>query len=112
LRPDVDLTEVPEHARRMIRTCLTLADASGELLALRRWAHMLGFGGHFLTKSRAYSVTFTQLRAARTEYQAADARQRDGLPDTALLLNHWTYTAQTDWRTNTRPMPLNRKESG
>jgi Replication initiator protein, pSAM2 len=28
------------------------------------WAHALGFGGHFLTESRRYSVTFGQLRAA------------------------------------------------
>jgi hypothetical protein len=32
---------------------------------------MLGYGGHFLTKSRRYSVTFGQLRAARTEYRRA-----------------------------------------
>jgi len=31
--------------------------AQYELLNLRRWAHMLGFRGHFLTKPRAYSVT-------------------------------------------------------
>ena len=36
---------------------------------LRRWAHMLGFGGHFLTKSRYYSVTFRVLREARTVWQ-------------------------------------------
>ena len=34
---------------------------------------MLGFGGHFLTKARRYSVTFTQLRQARVNYQ----RQQD-----------------------------------
>jgi hypothetical protein len=34
-----------------------------EGLNLRRWAHMLGFRGHFLTKSRAYSTTFTVIRA-------------------------------------------------
>ena len=32
---------------------------------------MLGYGGHFLTKSRRYSVTFGQLRAARTEHRRA-----------------------------------------
>ncbi|MGH4012088.1 MAG: replication initiator [Pseudonocardiaceae bacterium] len=33
---------------------------------LRRWAHMLGFGGHFATKSRRYSTTrqALKLRAA------------------------------------------------
>ncbi len=30
---------------------------------------MLGFGGHFATKSRRYSTTHKQLRAARREYQ-------------------------------------------
>ena len=34
-----------------------------------KWAHMLGYGGHFLTKSRRYSVTFGQLRRARTEHR-------------------------------------------
>ena len=33
---------------------------------LRRWTHMLGFGGHFATKSRRYSTTFGALRAARS----------------------------------------------
>jgi hypothetical protein len=37
--------------------------------SLRRWAHMLGFGGHFLTKARRYSVTFTALRQARITYR-------------------------------------------
>ena len=31
---------------------------------LRRWTHMLGFGGHFATKSRRYSTTHKHLRAA------------------------------------------------
>ena len=42
----------------------------------RQWAHMLGYGGHFLTKSRRYSVTFGQLRAARTEHRRAAAPPR------------------------------------
>jgi Replication initiator protein, pSAM2 len=33
--------------------------------ALRRWAHMLGYRGHFATKSRRYSTTMRALRAAR-----------------------------------------------
>ncbi|MDQ3579534.1 MAG: hypothetical protein M3443_18450, partial [Actinomycetota bacterium] len=36
---------------------------------LRRWAHMLGFGGHFATKSRRYSTTHKALRAARRTWQ-------------------------------------------
>jgi hypothetical protein len=30
---------------------------------------MLGFGGHFFTKSKRYSTTFKALRAARTIYR-------------------------------------------
>ncbi|MFG2099679.1 replication initiator [Micromonospora echinaurantiaca] len=39
---------------------------------LRRWAHMLGFGGHFLTKARRYSVTFGLLRDTRATYRHAE----------------------------------------
>ena len=66
---------------------------------LRQWAHMLGYGGHFLTKSRRYSVTFGQLRAARTSHRRAQ-RHPDGERDpwgrpldetTVLVLATWTY---------------------
>ena len=40
---------------------------------------MLGFGGHFLTKGRYYSVTFTALRAARIFYR----RTQDQAPNRA-----------------------------
>jgi hypothetical protein len=36
---------------------------------LQRWAHMLGYGGHFATKSRRYSTTLTALRNVRRAYQ-------------------------------------------
>jgi len=42
-------------------------------LRLRPWAHCLGFRGHWLTKSRAYSTTFGVLRAARHEFRKAEA---------------------------------------
>ena len=35
----------------------------------RQWAHMLGYGGHFLTKSRRYSVTFGHLRGERVQHR-------------------------------------------
>ena len=37
--------------------------------ALRRWAHMLGYRGHFATKSRRYSTTLRALRQARADYR-------------------------------------------
>jgi hypothetical protein len=46
---------------------------------LRRWTHMLGFGGHFATKSRRYSTTHKALRAQRRawhRHQHTDWRRR------------------------------------
>jgi hypothetical protein len=40
---------------------------------------MLGFRGHWQTKSRRYSTTMTILRRARAEY-ARRRRARDGVP--------------------------------
>jgi hypothetical protein len=88
------------HYRAMITTAWQLGSrqATGEP-RFRAWAHMLGYGGHFLTKSRRYSVTFGQLRAARAEHRRAQ-RHPDGerdpwgrpLDDTiVLILSTWTY---------------------
>ena len=56
------------HTQRLVDACWTLGGPT-EWRSLRRWAHMLGFGGHFLTKSRYYSVTFRLLREARAVWQ-------------------------------------------
>ena len=65
----------------------------------REWAHMFGYGGHFLTKSRRYSVTLSQLRAAPAEHRRAQRHpggERDpwGRPldeTVVLILATWTY---------------------
>jgi hypothetical protein len=66
---------------------------------------MLGFRGHFATKSRTYSTTFTQLRRERADY-AAHARDRPlelPVPDElVIVVNHWTYAG----RDSIAPMPL------
>ncbi|MFC8615984.1 replication initiator [Micromonospora purpureochromogenes] len=54
---------------------------------LRRWAHMLGFGGHFLTKARRYSVTFGQLRDTRATYR----RTEDNDPADTVTVGTLTY---------------------
>jgi len=93
---------VSDHAKQMILTCWWLGEIE-ELadLKLRRWAHMLGFPGHFLTKGRSYSTTFGALRDARAEHAAAEVREYRlafGLevepepdPETTLVLSHWRY---------------------
>ena len=47
----------------------TTAAGTNPHARLRRWAHMLGYGGHFLTKARRYSTTFGELRAERIQYR-------------------------------------------
>ena len=45
---------------------------------------MLGFGGHFFSKSTRYSTTFKVLRKARTDYR----RRRHDRPDVQLAAEH------------------------
>lgn len=56
---------------------------------------MLGFRGHFSTKSRQYSTTLGALRQTRADYRAAQEREARGLddiePDTVLVLASWQY---------------------
>jgi len=79
---------------------------------LGKWAHMLGFRGHFSTKSRRYSVTLGALRRARQRYQTLIAESRrtgeslDTLDlearlladddETTLVVGSWTYHG-TGW---------------
>lgn len=88
---------MPDHPRRLIEVCLDL-HADYPERKLRDWAHMLGFRGHFSTKSRRYSTTLGALRQVRADYRAAQQRASHGLPDpddnaeaTTLTLAHWTY---------------------
>ena len=55
----IEHLRISDHHRRMITTAWELGGLPAyDGLNLRRWAHMLGFRGHFLTKSHRYSVTF------------------------------------------------------
>ncbi|MFJ9702159.1 replication initiator protein RepSA [Streptomyces fradiae] len=96
-RGELDRLDLPAHTRRLIEACWALDDAYPDRL-LWRWAHMLGFRGHFSTKSRAYSTTLGALRQVRADYRAAQERRERGLPDpdddqegSTLVLAHWTY---------------------
>ncbi|MFF3502177.1 replication initiator protein RepSA [Streptomyces sp. NPDC003247] len=115
------LLDVPEHPRRLISACLDLHPLYPDR-KLRYWAHMLGFRGHFSTKSRRYSTTLGALRQTRADYRAAQQREALGLPDpdtpeaTTLTLAHWSYvghghTAGESWLAATirRDIHLNRE---
>lgn len=81
---------------------------------LGKWAHMLGFRGHFSSKSRGYSVTLGCLRRARYRWQqyAAESRRTgeildnadlearllaDEEDDTTLVIGSWNYVG-SGWR--------------
>ncbi|MFB7594213.1 replication initiator [Streptomyces sp. NPDC056160] len=86
--------DISDHARQLIRTAWTLgAHKDLEHLRLRAWAHMLGFRGHFSTKSRRYSTTLGALRDARAEWRRAQAAavQPMGGPETTYVLAHWVF---------------------
>ncbi|MEU7280765.1 replication initiator protein RepSA [Streptomyces sp. NPDC045431] len=94
---ELDRHQVPEHAQRLIRACKELDPVYPDR-RLWAWAHMLGFRGHFSTKSRRYSTTLGALRQIRADYRAAQQREALGLPDfehdqddSVLVLADWQY---------------------
>jgi hypothetical protein len=117
-----DATRRADHTGRLITACWNLGrrdaddhaeDVTGKPVPdrlrygrLRRWAHMLGFGGHFSTKSRRHSVTLSDLRRARMDWRAARRQRRElhagrnpEVVETALVVGHLAY-AGTGWLTN------------
>jgi hypothetical protein len=71
---------LPAHVAELVRAAWALGSRPElERLRLRAWAHMLGFRGHWSTKSRRYSTTFTVLRRARVAF-AKRRRAKDGVP--------------------------------
>lgn len=110
IRVNLNRLDLSPHARRLIDTCWRLGGMP-ELaeLRLRKWAHMLGFRGHFSTKSRTYSTTLGALRQERADYQAA---QREDVPDldlydesTILVVNDWSYVGRGHVDTPPPPRP-------
>jgi hypothetical protein len=78
---DLDcLDKLPAHVAKLVQAAWELGGRPEfDGLRLRAWAHMLGFGGHWSTKSRRYSTTFTVLRRARVQF-AKRRRAHDGVP--------------------------------
>jgi hypothetical protein len=89
------------------------ADVEHPYERMPNWVHMLGFRGHFSTKSRRYSVTLGALRRARRRAQILIANARatgdridlavleaelmaDEEDETTLVLGQWRF-AGTGW---------------
>ncbi|GAA0452914.1 hypothetical protein Ade02nite_00990 [Paractinoplanes deccanensis] len=95
-RPDIDLRELGDHARRLVETCWWLGGQPVYAgLRLRRHAHTFGFRGHFATTSRDYSTTLTALRAERLHWTHAQRAAGLGLePEAVLVVGDWRYTGR------------------
>jgi len=92
IRSEEDLAarRLQPHERRLVARAWVLgADPSFEALHLRRHAHVLGYGGHFLGKSRSYSTTFTALRRAREAWREANRPRLEGEPAGATYEGTW-----------------------
>ncbi len=114
LTPDsIDLYADPDgtHTERLIDACWALGTPRA-WRGLRRWAHMLGFGGHFFTKSRNYCVTFTILRQNRIVFrrtESAGPGREATTPDSApttLVVNFLQFVG-AGWHTTADAMLAN-----
>lgn len=87
---DIAAARLSAHIRTLMGACWRLGGLPElEPLRLRAWAHTLGYRGHILTKSRAYSTTYGALRAERADHERAAPDYADE-PD-AITDAHWRY---------------------
>lgn len=84
------------HVQRLINTGWVLGGCAS-FEGVRRWVHMLGFRGHFASKSRRYSTTLGAIRGERRAYrqqQAAELARELGADepdDSTLVVGNWTF---------------------
>jgi hypothetical protein len=111
--PVPHLVRLASTARQLGRRAARHDRTGSDYLLLAKWAHMLGFRGHFSSKSRCYSITLGRLRRARCRYQRLTAEaERSGQPldladlearlladddtETTLVVGSWRYQG-TGW---------------
>ena len=94
------LLGVTDHVARIVDTCWQVGGTDA-YEGLRRWLHMIGFRGHFASKSRRYSTTLGAIRTERRTYRQRQAvaasaggtrelvGQADG--DTTLVVARWEF---------------------
>ena len=107
---------VADLATRADRTARREVSLENPYLLLGKWVHMLGFRGHFASKSRRYSITLSMLRRARQRARRLIAQtpassrpldlaalEADLLADddteTTLVIGTWHYLG-TGWNTD------------
>jgi hypothetical protein len=99
----LDSLPVSDHIRQLLATAVQIGSAASVYSApswakLTRWLHMLGFRGHFATKSRRYSVTLGRLRGERRAWrqrQSAthrpDLEHQDHDDTTLVVTGAWEF---------------------
>jgi hypothetical protein len=112
---DIAALACGQHYRQLIAAAWALGKhpAAGQL-GLNRWTHTLGYRGHFLTKSRHYSVTFAALRRARIDYCRAQRRPGGDLDPwgrafddrIVLMVSTWEYAGTGHASTAERALAL------
>jgi hypothetical protein len=112
---DIVALNCGQHYKQLVATAWAIGkDPAAAALGLNRWTHTLGYRGHFLTKSRRYSVTFTALRRARIDYRRAQ-RHPGGELDPwgrrlddriVLTVSTWEYAGTGHGNTAERALAL------
>jgi hypothetical protein len=89
------LLGVSNHVDRLVRLAWQLGEHQ-TYDGLRRWVHMIGFRGHFASKSRRYSTTLGAIRGERRTYRQRQAAEHvRELPmdeqGTTLVVARWEF---------------------
>jgi hypothetical protein len=90
------LLDVSDHIDQLVRVAWQLGEHHA-YDGLRRWVHMLGFRGHFASKSRRYSTTLGALRNERRTYRQRQTTEqiRELLDEaTTLVVSRWEFAGQ------------------
>lgn len=85
--------QVSRHFAKLITTAWNLGERYPELRTMA-WAHQFGYRGHFMTKSKHWSTTFSALRDARKDHVTETRKQSwQNLSDDTLskIVARWTY---------------------
>ncbi|MGH3630083.1 MAG: replication initiator, partial [Sciscionella sp.] len=88
--PQLDVTT---HVNRLVHTAWQLGEHP-DYQGLHRWIHMIGFRGHFASKSRRYSTTLGAIRGERRAYRQHQAAERVSElvgEDTTIVVAHWEF---------------------
>jgi hypothetical protein len=90
------LLDLSDHVDRLVHLAWQLGEHP-TYDGLRRWVHMIGFRGHFTSKSRRYSTTLGAIRGERRAYRQRQTAEhiRQLAPDeqdTTLVVARWEFT--------------------